>query len=103
MLFSETEEGLQEMLLYMASYCDTNELLINTDKTKCMIFNKTGSLTKKLNLTARPYKYVGFLLTLGEISSGLNDLRDRTLKAFMKLKNSKIHVEQRKIDSGRMK
>ena len=37
----------------------------------------------------RSYKYLGFLLTpSGEISSGLNDLRDRALKAFMKLKNN---------------
>ena len=34
------------------------------------------------------YKYLGFLLTpSGEIRSGLQDLRDRALKAFMKLKN----------------
>ena len=36
----------------------------------------------------RSYKYLGFLLTpSGEIKSGLQDLRDRALKAFMKLKN----------------
>ena len=35
----------------------------------------------------RLYKYLGFLLTpSGEINSGLKDLRDRALKAFMKLK-----------------
>ena len=96
LLFSETEEGLQEMLHSLVTYCDTNELTINTDKTKCMIFNKTGRLIHKrffykdIELeTVRSYKYLGFLLTpSGEISSGLNDLRDRALKAFMKLKNT---------------
>ena len=35
----------------------------------------------------RSYKYLGFLFTpSGEITSGLQDLRDRSLKAFMKMK-----------------
>ena len=38
-------------------------------------------------INVRLYKYLGFLLTpFGEINSGLKDLRDRALKAFMKLK-----------------
>ena len=60
-----------------------------------MIFNKTGRLLRRnyyLNgvqlENVRSYKYLGFLLTpSGEINSGLQDLRDRALKAFMKLKN----------------
>ena len=43
-LFSESEKGLQKMLMTMEKYCDENELTLNTDKTKCMIFNKTGRL-----------------------------------------------------------
>ena len=26
------------------TYCDENELIINVDKPKCLIFNKTGRL-----------------------------------------------------------
>ena len=38
--------------------------------------------------TTREYKYLGFIVTpSGEINTGLNDLRDRALKAFMKMKN----------------
>ena len=61
-----------------------------------MIFNKTGRLLRtkfhfnKIPLeNVREFKYLGFMLTpSGEINSGLQDLRDRALKAFYKLKNS---------------
>ncbi len=43
-LFSKTEEGLKNMLKTMEKYCEENELTLNTEKTKCMIFNKTGRL-----------------------------------------------------------
>ena len=59
-----------------------------------MIFNKSGRLMRRnfhINGThlenVRSYKYLGFLITpSGEVKSGLQDLRDRALKAFMKLK-----------------
>ena len=94
-LLSESEEGLRKMLKTMEKYCEENELTLNTDKTKCMIFNKTGRLlrtpfsynnTKLENVNK--FKYLGFQLTpSGEIKSGLQDLRDRALKGFLKLKN----------------
>ena len=58
-------------------------------------FNKSGRLLrnsfllngKKLE-NVREYKYLGFKLTpSGEIRTGLQDLRDRALKAFYSLKN----------------
>ena len=70
-------------------------MIINTKKTKCMIFDKTGRLMirpfylngVKLEMV-RTYKYVGFVLTpSGEIHTGLKDLWDRALKCFMKMKN----------------
>ena len=93
-LLSESENGLKGMLRVVEEYTSQNMLEINTDKTKIMIFNKTGRLMRrnycingvKLE-NVRSYKYLGFLLTpSGEIKSGLKDLRDRALKAFMKLK-----------------
>ena len=45
-MFSESEKGLTKMLKTLEKYCDTNELTLNTDKTKCMIFNKTGRLIR---------------------------------------------------------
>ena len=95
-LFAKSKVDLENLLKTLEVYCKDNELLINAKKTKCMIFNKTGRLIrnysfyldgKKLDMV-RSYKYLGFLVTpSGEIGSGLKDLRDRALKAFMKLKN----------------
>ena len=84
------------MLNELPLYCQYNKLEINTEKNKCMTFNKSGRLIRRRFLingvcldNVRTYKYLGFLLTpSGEIRSGLQDLRDRALKAFMKLKNT---------------
>ena len=39
-LLADSEEKLREMLAILGEYCKTNELEINTKKTKCMIFNR---------------------------------------------------------------
>ena len=94
-LFAETKEDLDRLLKTLEEFCKENELIINTKKTKCMIFNKTGRLMRrpffldgvKLEMV-RSYKYLGFVITpSGEISTGLKDLRDRAFKGFMKMKN----------------
>ena len=95
-IFSENENGLRVMTKVLDQYATENKLEINTDKTKIMICNKTGRLMRRLFFIngiqiefARCYKYLGFLLTpFGEINSRLKDLRDRTLKSYMGLKNS---------------
>ena len=77
-MFSETEEGLNDMLIELALYTDENALTINTDKTNAMIFNKTGRLLKRnfkfrnTNIeTVREYKYLGFtLVPSGSFVSG---------------------------------
>ena len=46
-LLSETEEGLNILLRDLKVYSDINKLKVNTDKTKCMIFNKTGRLIRR--------------------------------------------------------
>ena len=95
MLFAESKEGLDNLLQILEGYCKENHLMVNTKKTKCMIFNSSGRLMKrcfylngvKLDMV-RSYKYLGFVLTpSGEISTGLHDLRDRAFKAYMKMKN----------------
>ena len=62
-----------------------------------MIFTKTGRLLKNYKFhykktdlkCVREYKYLGFLVTpSGEISSGLEDLRIRALKALAKIKKA---------------
>jgi len=82
------------MLDALKSYTEKNGMTLNLKKTKVMIFNKSGRHMRrnfyfgddKLE-TTRQYKYLGFIVTpSGEITTGLNDLRDRALKAFMKMK-----------------
>ena len=58
------------MLKAMEGNCKENELTVNTDKTKCIIFNKSGRLIRKhfsFNNTqletVRSYKFLGFLIT----------------------------------------
>ena len=95
-LLSETEEGLQCMLNRLSKYTKDNGMRINTDKTKGMIFNKSGKFFRRnfkfdnqQIFTTNSYKYLGFIVTpSGEISSGLRDLKDRALKAYYKLKKT---------------
>ena len=95
-MLPDKEDKLCQMLKILEEYSCEHKLKINTDKTKVMIFNKTGRLMRrnyKINNiqleNARSYKYLGFLLTpSGEIKSGLSDLRDRALKAYMKLRKN---------------
>ena len=57
------------------------------NKSRCHIRQDIRFGTDKLE-TTRQYKYLGFMVThSGEITTGLNDLKDRALRAFMKLKN----------------
>jgi hypothetical protein len=94
-LFAKNKEDLDNLLKTLETYCKENEITINTKKTKCMIFNKGGRLMRRqfyldgVQLeNVRSYKYLGFLITpSGEINTGFKDLRDRALKAFMKIKN----------------
>ena len=84
-MVSKNENTLRKMLKTLEEYTNINKLEINTDKTKIMIFNKTGRLMRRAfyingsqleNMWS--YKYLGFLLTPSvEITSGLNDLRDK--------------------------
>ena len=46
-LLSGSEKGLNEMLKTLEEYCDENKLIINTEKTKCMISNKSGRLLRR--------------------------------------------------------
>ena len=39
-MVAESENELQEMLKILEEYCGLNHLIINTKKTKCMVFNK---------------------------------------------------------------
>ena len=58
------------MLSALYSYADDNGMSINTKKTKCMIFNKTGKYIRRSYPmkngkieTTNSYKYLGFIFT----------------------------------------
>ena len=93
-ILSESENGLNEMLGELSSYAAENNMTINIDKTKAMIFNKTGRFIRRnfkyrdSNIeTVREYKYLGFLLVpSGSIVPGLHDLKSRGAEHFSKSK-----------------
>ena len=93
-MFSETEAGLSKMLSKLSEFAKSNGLIINADKSKCMIFNKMGRHIR-CNLpcgdltiaSVREYKYLGFLVTpSGEVTTGINDLRARASYALVQLR-----------------
>ena len=87
LLLSESEEGLNSILKQVNEHSLTNHLKINFDKTKCMIFNKTGRLLRN-KFNVRSYKYLGLVFTpSGEIKSALDDLKPIALKAYMGMKD----------------
>ena len=46
-MFSESEEGLNDLLKELSAYTEENNMSVNIDKTKAMIFNKTGKFMKR--------------------------------------------------------
>ena len=98
-VLSESEDGLKNMLQNLSIYADENRIKINSSKTKCMIFNKTGRFLRRsfkvgqeIIYTTNNYKYLGFIMTpSGEINTGLKDLKDRALRAYYSLKNKMGH------------
>ena len=93
-MISESKEGLAKMLQDLALFSSANGLKINADKTKCMVFNKTGRHIRcniKCNdmmiTSVREYKYLGFLITpSGEVSTGIQDLKSRAMYALAQLR-----------------
>ena len=81
------------MLQNLSNYMKKNRMEINSKKTKCMIFNKTGRLFrrsfkmgKEIIYTTKAYKYLCFNPS-GEINTGLQDLKDRAIRPYYTLKN----------------
>jgi len=93
-LFAKDAEGLQKSLDSLSEYCDRWKLTVNTQKTKIMIFRKSGKLPKDLKFIygnenleiVNKFKYLGVLFTTG-ISYNEHDkmLAGQSLKATFKL------------------
>ena len=85
-------------------YALENGMKINIDKTKSMIFNKSGKFIRSFRFeykhifTTNSYKYLGFVVNpSGEITSRLVDLKNRALRAYFKLKRDMGYF---KLDHG---
>ena len=67
-ILSETKTGLQNSLDELEQYCSKNEMKVNVEKTKCMIFNKGGRTIKSIKFfyekkeieTVSCFSYLGF-------------------------------------------
>ena len=95
-LLSETPEGLQHTLGKVKDYCDNWHLKINTDKTKVMIFNKSGRLVKEkftlgdnLLENVNSYTYLGLeFVPSGSFKPAMETLCKKASKAMFKLRQS---------------
>jgi hypothetical protein len=93
-MISESKEGLTKMLQDLSEFSSKNGLKINQDKTKCMVFNKTGKHIRcniktngMLISSVREYKYLDFLITPSrEVSTGIKHLKSRALYALVQLR-----------------
>ena len=94
LLFSESRNGLNNMLKDLHEYSVNNLIEVNIEKTKYMIFNKAGRLIRKHFWlgneridTTREYKYLGLLITPSfNLKATLSDLKDRARRAIYTMK-----------------
>ena len=93
-LISKSKEGLQYCLNQLDEYCKTWNLCINTQKTKVMVFNKTGKTVKDINFyigeveidIVKEMKYLGIVFNNnGTFNSAVDNLKDKGTKALFKL------------------
>ena len=94
-LLSRSEAGLQRCIAKLEQYCDEWCLEVNLDKSKVLIFNKTGKLYttsftykgRKLECV-KEYKYLGVTFCAsGIFSSASSELYKKALKGVFKLKS----------------
>lgn len=103
-LLSQTAAGLQNCLNKLGDYCDSWSLNVNLNKTKVIIFNKTGKLLSNFHFyykhhpieIVRSYNYLGiFFTSSGSFSNAMDHLFDQANKALFKLRQQDVqnHIE----------
>ena len=89
-LLSKTKDGLQKQLDILAKYSSDWKFKVNIDKTKSLIFNKSGRLIKTEKVyykgymiePTKHYKYQGILLDSNEkFKSAMDDLARKGMRA----------------------
>ena len=93
-LISTTKEGLQNQLNVVNDYCSDWKLTLNAEKTKTVIFNKTGATFKKhqinyggeLITTVKYFSYLGItLVSNGKFHTAINELSKKAAGTLYKL------------------
>lgn len=96
-LLSESADGLQKCLDKLQIYCDNWNLHVNIDKTKVMIFNKSGRIlkTNKFIYGGKPleytneYKYLGIIFKpSGSFTFAVEQLCRKARKAIFSIRKT---------------
>lgn len=95
-LLSSSKEGLQNCLNKLSDFCYKWKLLVNFNKTKCMLFNTQGRLIQhKFHIdgniieNVRNYCYLGVNFSIsGSFSVARTVIYKKGLKAFFKFSKS---------------
>ena len=94
-LMLQTKEGLPKHLDRLFEYCQKRKLVVNTDKTKIMVFNKSGKMLKNCRFTyssdiiemVQECKYLGIKIRVsGVVTRGVADLSNKALKVMFMLR-----------------
>lgn len=91
-LLSNSDTGLQRALHILEVYCKKWQLVVNTKKTKVMIFNTRAShmlqYGDELLETVQEYKYLGIIFhKSGTFTTAIKDLSNRAAKAYYRLRS----------------
>ena len=98
--FSETSDGLQRGLNILSDYCEKWKLVVNTDKTKIVIFRKGGNLPRNLDFMfdgniieiVKKNVYLTITFTAGRsFNETHKTLSGQALKAIFKLNQYLYH------------
>ena len=94
-IFSKSKNGLQDYLDSLSEYCKENDLSVNLNKTKVLIFNNCGRTMNKHVLYYRGskldnvsnYKYLGLQFrTCGNFTYTKQEIKKVALKALYKVR-----------------
>ncbi len=95
-LISESKSGLQCALDKLFQYCEQWKLNVNSDKSKIMIFDKSGraykdtfSLGPIILENVKDYTYLGINFTInGTFNKAINTLDQKAKKAMFKIRST---------------
>jgi hypothetical protein len=104
-LLSETEHGLQNSINLLHAHCDSIGLIINTSKSKIIVFSKSGRCTNhsfdlegEILESVREYKYLGIIFTpSGSFTAAKEHLYKKSLKAHFKLKKALYGIDNHRL------